>query len=328
MSITRINQSIYFTKRTYTRRMSIYIFVSLVIHLIFLTILMRVPVLVKSPSFIASPKPIRVEFVKQEQQRTVKKLVEVTTPSDEAPTNTENIAEFNSVSSGPEKKDGDQPGPAFTEESKFETLGSQPRPTQLANVIPQPKSLPAIKPEEKTSKKEEVPKLLSNKDNEENKVMSKKEEVASVMLKNELTKDKEDEEQTIQPEHLMGSIQKPQGKLYNQVKREGILGFEAIQDQLAPYLREIQKKVEQYWIHYLLTRYSGTKPTEVVIDCEINSEGQIVKIEIVNNPDDPLYAGICKQALQKSAPFSPFPFQVPDIYQNKNLQIRWTFNFM
>ncbi|HOV34212.1 MAG TPA: TonB C-terminal domain-containing protein [Candidatus Hydrogenedens sp.] len=308
--------------------MSIYIFISLVIHLILLTILMRVPVLAKSPSFIVSPKPIRVEFVKQEQQKTVKKLVEVTTPSDEAPTNTENIAEFNSLASGPEKKDGDQPGPSFTEESNFETLGSPPQQTQLANVIPQPKYLPAKEPKEKTSKKEEVPKLLNNEESGEEKAMSKKEEVASVMLKNESPKENEDEQQPTQPEYLMGSIQKPQGKLYNQVKKEGILGFEAIQDQLAPYLREIQKKVEQHWIHYLLTRYSGTKPTEVVIDCEINSEGQIVKIEIVNNPDDPLYAGICKQALQKSAPFSPFPFQAPDIYKNKNLQIRWTFNFM
>ena len=328
MSITRINQSIYLTKNNYKKRMCICIFISLIIHLILLTILTRVSVIVKAPSFTVSSQPIKIEFVKQEQQKTFKKLVEVTTPSDEVPTNTENIAEFNSVSSGPEKKEGDQPGPPLMEESKFETLGSHPQQTLLANVTPQSKSPQAINTNNKPSKKEEVPEVLSNINKKEEKVMLKKEEVASVIVGNELPKENKNEQQIAQPEHLIGSIQKPQGKLYNQVKKEGLLGFEAIQDQLAPYLREIQRKVEQHWIHYLLTRYSGTKPTEVVIDCEINSEGQIVKIEVVNEPNDLLYVGICKQALQKSSPFLPFPFQVPDIYQNKNLQIRWTFNFM
>lgn len=309
----------------YPPKMSFFILLSFIVHLCILSIFTKIPTYKGIIPYIPKAKTINIEFVKQEQQKSAKKLVEVLEPTDEIPSKTENIGEFNSVSSGPMKKEGNTPGPPLIENEKIETLGSENQKIQVANVIPTPEKQSKIKPKDIIRKKKES----SNMD------LIQKEQLKTIPQKQEEPPkesnsllNKESFEKTVEPEYSTNTFNKPQGKIYNQVKKEGLLGFEALQDQLAPYLREIQRRVEKYWIHYLLTRYSGTKPTEVLIDCEISPEGKIVKIDIIGNPEDPLFAGICKQALQQSAPFSPFPFQVPDIYQNKNLQIRWTFSFM
>ncbi len=310
---------------TYTKKMAFFVLLSVIAHLCILSIFTKIPSYKGITLHIPEVKTINIEFVKQEQQKSVKKLVEVVEPPDEIPTKTENIGEFNSISSGPVKKEGDTPGPPLIENEKIETLGSENQKIQVANVIPTPEKQSKIKPEDVIRKKKES----SNIDviqKEQSKTIPQKQEEPPKEGKTLINK--ESLEKIVEPEYSANTFNKPQGKIYNQVKKEGLLGFEALQDQLAPYLKEIQRRVEKYWIHYLLTRYSGTKPTEVLIDCEISPDGKIVKIDIIGNPEDPLFASICKQSLQKSAPFSPFPFKVPDIYQNKNLQIRWTFSFM
>jgi hypothetical protein len=40
------------------------------------------------------------------------------------------------------------------------------------------------------------------------------------------------------------------------------------------------------------------------------------------------YAPLCREAIEKAAPFSAFPFKVPEIYRDENLEIRWTFSFL
>ena len=118
------------------------------------------------------------------------------------------------------------------------------------------------------------------------------------------------------------------GRLDNAVRNEGFTNFDAIQDQLAPYLREIRRRVERRWNEALLTRYSGTSPTVAVVDCAIAPDGTLVQVNIIGEPRDRVYAALCMEAIQRAAPFSPFPFEVPDIYRGQNLEIRWTFNFL
>lgn len=308
----------------YTKTMFVYLLFSLIFHCFILGLFMGTSSYSKLTPYISKEKIIRVEFLKQEQQESIKKLVEVVEPTDEIPSKTENIAEANSISSGPVTKEGDTPGPPLIENSKIETLGSKTEKVQVANVIPQTKKPPKIQAKETEKKKNELPVEGTPHKEKEEAILLKKEDKID---ENPLI-EKQNPEEVLEPEYSGKALQKPQGKIYNQVKKIGILGYEALQDQLAPYLKEIQQRVEKYWRHYLYTRYSGTKPTEVVIDCEINPEGKIVRIDVIGEPEDPLFLGICKQSLQKSAPFSPFPFQVSDIYSNKNLQIRWTFSFM
>lgn len=119
-----------------------------------------------------------------------------------------------------------------------------------------------------------------------------------------------------------------QGRVEGGVKREGVLGFEAMENELAPYLKEIRGRVELNWRAALQMRYSGTSPTKAVLDCAIRPNGQIESVVIVESGDSATYAPLCKEAIEKAGPFQPFPFKVPDMYRNKNLEIRWTFSFL
>jgi len=118
------------------------------------------------------------------------------------------------------------------------------------------------------------------------------------------------------------------GRLHDLVKKEGLTSYEALQDQIAPYLQEVRRHVERQWNAALLTRYSGTSPREVVIDCAIRPDGELAYVRIVGPQSDRIYAALCKDAIEKAAPFRPFPFRVPEMYRSRNLEIRWTFSFL
>ena len=118
------------------------------------------------------------------------------------------------------------------------------------------------------------------------------------------------------------------GQIDGGVKNEGFVAYEAIRDKVAPYLKTIRARVERNWQTSLHLKYLGTSPTKAVLDCAIGPDGKLVAVNIVDAGDATGYAAICKEALERAAPFDPFPFQVPDMYQSKNLEIRWTFNFL
>ncbi len=118
------------------------------------------------------------------------------------------------------------------------------------------------------------------------------------------------------------------GRVDGGVKGEGFTSFEAMADEIAPYLKEIRNRVERNWRSALQFRYTGTSPTKAVLDCAINPEGQVVSATIIESGSSPTYAALCKEAVEKAGPFGPFPFQVPDMYRSKNLEIRWTFSFL
>ncbi|HEX71785.1 MAG TPA: hypothetical protein ENN65_00500, partial [Candidatus Hydrogenedentes bacterium] len=118
------------------------------------------------------------------------------------------------------------------------------------------------------------------------------------------------------------------GRVRDQIKYRGVAGFEAKQDQIAPYLREVRRRVERRWNVALLTRYSGTNPTDAVIDCAIAPDGSLLFARIVGQPQDRVFAALCRAALEQAAPFPPFPFEVPELYREKHLEIRWTFSFL
>ncbi|MCX8065794.1 MAG: energy transducer TonB [Candidatus Hydrogenedentes bacterium] len=292
-----------------------------------------------------------IELIDLKQRENIKKLVEVQNPTDEIPESTDNIAEQNSVASGPVvKESGDVPGPVVNDFSEFDTLGNVENPPKSGdfstNLLDEKRQIEKKGTASETNKEkvvvskkveksqgktitterakeeiygEEVQKDLANSGS------LKKEQDLSVK---DRVSDSEGEENIAMVTPKNTAVTRTQGRVYNRVKREGVLGFEALQDEIAPYLKSVQKKVERYWLHLLLTKYSGTKPTEVVIDCEIGENGNLVKLEVVGSAEDPFYAGICKLALERASPFPPLPFKIPDIYQRKTLQIRWTFSFM
>jgi hypothetical protein len=118
------------------------------------------------------------------------------------------------------------------------------------------------------------------------------------------------------------------GRVDGGVPNDGFTGFEALKSDIAPYLKEVRTRVEHKWFAAMAFRYKGVSPTKAVVDCAINREGKLVYATIHEQGSAALFARVCKESIEEAAPFPPFSFEVPDIYANKNLEIRWTFSFM
>ena len=134
----------------------------------------------------------------------------------------------------------------------------------------------------------------------------------------------------VQPETVPPLLmsQASRGRVEGGVKRTGLLSFEAMESEIAPYLKVIRQRVERNWRTALHTRYSGTSRTRAVLDCAIAPDGHIIEVAIVEAGDSATFAPLCKQAIENAGPFGPFPFEVPEVYRSKNLEIRWTFSFL
>ena len=118
------------------------------------------------------------------------------------------------------------------------------------------------------------------------------------------------------------------GRVDGGVLTDGFTGFEALKSDIAPYLKEVRTRVEHKWFAAMAFRYKGVSPTTAVVDCAINREGKLVYATIHEEGSAALFARVCKESIEEAAPFPPFSFEVPDIYANKNIEIRWTFSFM
>ena len=73
---------------------------------------------------------------------------------------------------------------------------------------------------------------------------------------------------------------------------------------------------------------TGSSATGLTAGATTRASGFETAIKVAGTPDDRIYAALCKEAIEKAGPFGPFPFVVPDMYRNRNLEIRWSFNFL
>lgn len=250
-----------------------------------------------------------------------RQLVDIVEPAPEPPVPTENIAETHSEAMDLARLEDPQRGPAL-EQDDFDALPKAASPDKM----PAPAAPP---PPPKAEEKEPS--------NSEEAEMQVKE--IETPLEEVLDPDEADEHADSAPEAPLRIAQNtppaPPARPSPGTTRErgsrtkqGTTNFDAIQNEIAPYLKQIRQQVERRWNEMLYTRYSGTSPAKAVIDCAINPQGQLVSVSIVGADGDRLYSALCKDAIQRAGPFGPFPFEVPDIYKDKNLEIRWTFNFL
>lgn len=242
-----------------------------------------------------------------------RQLIEVAEPSEEKPENTDFIAEAPSRAATPIPEAGEKPGPAAR-------LGTADRlaapPTEATTPAAQP--LPVARGVKPASPRTAVAGPRSDK---------RSFPAASSSM---LPLPAEAEAKAALPAPVARPL--PPGTTETRERgasaRIGFAGFEAIQSELAPYLKSIQAKVELRWNEALLTRYFGTIPTVAEVRCEIAQDGRLVRTEILGAPKDVVFAGLCQHAIQRAAPFGAFPFTVPPEYRNQNLEIHWTFNFL
>ncbi len=253
------------------------------------------------------------------------RLVDVHTPATEPVNKTDLIAEVNSKAADQFLQDGDELGPQPQEITDFDVPAVPAMPPVMEPAIPEPAPQPERRsaPERAPELRPDAPVHLEAPPVAELRTEVREPEAAS--------RDADERIKLARAAPRVPPVEAPRtssGRPRNAVEQEGFTNFEALQDEIAPYLQHVRKQVGREWNEALVTRYLGTSPTKATIDCAIAPNGVLVSVSIVGAPDDPVYAALCRRAIQKAAPFEPFPFTVPDVYRNRNLEIRWTFSFL
>ncbi len=310
------------------RRMAIAFAISLLVHIMLFSPVVRLgapelPKLQSPVTVVLAPKP----EVRLPEAQT---FVDSVRPSDEPVGPTDLIAEANSKASDGSDVVGTRLAP-FVEMPSESDRPAGPRAESVkAASPPEPQQKPKSKPKEKSKPAEQKP-------SKEDSTML----LAAVPQEMAAAKPQEPAPQPEQTPDVsaggeIGSAGAPpglspgqaRGRVDGGVLNDGFLGFEALKSDIAPYLKEIRKRVEQKWFAAMAFRYPGVAPTKAVVDCAIARDGKLVRVTIREEGAIPLFAQICKDSIEKAGPFSAFPFEVPDMYANKDLEIRWTFSFL
>lgn len=313
---------------SYSKRIMIAAAFSLLLHVAgmatWYALSQRTPRIAVAPP---APEPIELDLqpAPQEQPEPVQ-LVDVAEPAPEPVPPSPLIAEDHSEAMDTAPRESERPSPVLPPDD-FDQLAAAP--------------VPAVKPESATPPRE--PPRENDREAEDATDEDTPEET------NELREMENDLEPVLPPESAaaeeepaedgpikLAQVQPPRpqrpapgmSRSQSGTAREGATNFQAIRSEIAPYLKQVRARVEREWNEMLYTRYSGTSPVKAVIDCAISPSGELVSVSVVGTQNDRLYSALCQDAVQRAGPFGPFPFEVPDIYREKNLEIRWTFSFL
>jgi len=247
---------------------------------------------------------------------------------------TDLIAEQDSKAQDMSDVVGTRQAPYFEEASEFDQLASSPPSGAPPAAQPTPPSLPPpVREAEMTAPKAEPVKTVT---------LAKSNSPAGEAKEPPIKQSDNPQPIAQQPQAPMPAQGQPtlpgappglapgesRGRVDGGVVNKGVLGYEAAEHQIAPYMKEIRSRVERNWRSALQLKFTGTQPTKAVLDCAITPEGKIAYVKIVDAGSSNTYAPLCKEAVEKSGPFPPFPFDVPDVYRSQNLEIRWTFSFL
>lgn len=339
---------------TYPRRIAIAAVGSAFVHLVLLSV------------WIAAPEPKTVDAayrraplilnLQPPPKQEVRQLIDVLHPTEEPVAETNLISDANSKAADQQTHPGEEPGPRLDQTDTQDALDLEPgeSPEQNTPETPPEETIP----QEKTqpSKPEIAPNVSQTQAPETEPEPSTRSTPDSFAL---LPSIPPPPPQNLDPTTALNAELEPQqddplaenvppiqiakavpgkgidptrsvakGRARDLITHKGFTSFEALQDELAPYLMNIRQRVERKWNEMLLRRYSGTRQTSAVIDCAIDATGKVVSVVVVGEPGNRVFAALCKSIIEEAGPFGPFPFDVPNIYRSKNLEIRWTFNFL
>lgn len=307
---------------TYANRMTLALLLSVLLHVSGLGVLhytYEPPVHVPP----AAPEPMVLDLQPEPEPAPPRQLVDIETPAPVPPAPTDRIAEEHAEAMDLARRPDDERGPALEPDS-FDALPNPPAP----EAPPQPEPTPP--PREPEPAEKDAPETEDE--------AREPDESMDTPLASEASPEAAESPAETESEEPMRVAQVPPapperpsaGRSRDQAgaPKHGVTNFDAIRSEIAPYLKQVRRQVERRWNEMLYTRYSGTSPVKAVIDCAINPEGELVSVTVVGSQNDPLYSALCKDAVQRAGPFGPFPFEVPEIYRDKNLEIRWTFNFL
>jgi outer membrane biosynthesis protein TonB len=301
----------------YRKRIAVSAGVALVVHGMALALAARVPDW--RPQSLGTPareEPIVIDLAQPPDQP--RRFVDAPVASAEPPEPTDRIAE-RQARAADAAEGAESEGPRVARVEDFDALGGAPVPAP-----PAPKQ-----PAEPVERNEPAPERET----------APREPVQEARVRDLSPVEPPEESPPPEPQPAPAPEQPaaqagppgPEGesaaRVQGNVAPRGVLSFEAHRDEIAPYLADVRRKVEAQWRATLQMRYTGTGETGAVLDCSIRPDGTLAGVRIVDPGDSPTYAGLCKQAIERAAPFGRFPFEVPAVYRSENLEIRWTFSF-
>lgn len=270
----------------------------------------------------------------QPDREYARNFVDTAVPADEeVRPDTDLISDKASKASDVEDSEGERPAPRLDRIADVDDLAGSATPAPSAPRRPPSPEAAPVEPQpepQEPADSEEVPE-----ETEELEALTTLARAEHDMppLANETAEQAREQVARAQPETAPAAPPQPHlGVLKSRpdggAEGKGFVGFEALEHELGPYLKQIRDRVERNWRTALEMRFSGSAKTKAVIECAISPQGKLVQVKIVESGDSPTFALLCKQSIEKAAPFPPFPFDVPAIYRTQNLEIRWTFSFL
>lgn len=303
----------------YRKRMTRCLMAALVVHLVFLLVPAGCPREHDTLGAAAAERPLLLTLKQPEKPlRLIESGAPTVAPVDPA---TDLISERDSKAQDMSDVEGTRPAPYVATPSNSDEM-RQPKPAEEP-AAPQPEE-PA-KPASKHPPLQESPPKTERPD-----ALAATPQPPAPETEKDLPED-DGRFNVAKAEPVTPSPDDPgrtRGRVDGGVKSMGFLSFEAMQSEFAPYLREVRRRVERKWKALIQLRYSGSSATRAVLDCAIRPDGRLVNVSVVEPGDSASYAGLCKEAIERAGPFPPFPFKVPEMYRNQNLEIRWTFSFL
>jgi hypothetical protein len=303
---------------SYSKRIQIAAALSILLHALGLFALHYVPQPAPAPT-TWPPKPIELDLQPDAPaEREPVQLVDVAQPAPMPVPPATRIAEQNAEAMDKAPTEVEQSSPRLAPED-FDKLAKR--------ATPESKPVPPIAPPVRESEEENTAE-----ESQEPTFEEMEEHLEGILNAKRTPEEVDPQDEPIQVAQADPSIpQRPSpgtSRARESGAKQGITNFQAIQSEIAPYLKHVRAQVEREWNEMLYTRYSGTSPVKAVIDCAISPSGELISVSAVGTPNDRLYSALCRDAVQRAGPFGPFPFAVPDIYRDKNLEIRWTFSFL
>lgn len=160
-----------------------------------------------------------------------------------------------------------------------------------------------IKKEEKDASKKETQGLLLNKERKKEEIKEKKDELKPVKKTMPDTSGKD-----------IVNLPALNDGLFSAPNKNG-LSFEVQYHKIGPYFKQIKRKIENYWLGYLVFRYPNSAPveSEAVISFLIKPTGEVVDIKVVESSGDIIFRDLCVAAIVHTSPYAPLPSDIEDI---------------
>ena len=340
---------------SYSQRVSIATGVSILAHLLLLWAgLSRVEAIPKRDEavntqpivFNLQPPPAPEPEPEPETEQRVRTVIETPNPTNEPVEDTDLISNNNSKAMDQSDKTGDRQAPASENADDFDQVELKPTPEPQSSppqpmIVPPPQPQPEQVPEtEPVEEKREIPEQRAEATKPTDATVVEKLDREMTEAREETTPEEPKEDvQTPERFEVAQATPPPTPQIFEQDIREGrtrgdggtdesgVLNFEAREHELGEYMLHVRRKVERQWRTAIRLKYASVRHAEARVKLSIRPDGTIAAVEILDDGNALPFAALSREAVWDAGPFDPLPFDVPEFYRSRNLDITWRFSY-